>query len=62
VEAMDQPFDPTRHEAATMVPVTDPAQDGIVVGVIRQGYAIGEDVLRPAVVAVAQLTPTGAPS
>jgi len=62
VEAVDQPFDPTRHEAATMVPVTDPAQDGIVVGVIRQGYAIGEDVLRPAVVAVAQLTPTGAPS
>jgi len=62
VEAVGQPFDPARHEAATTVPVTDPAQDGIVVGVIRQGYAIGEDVLRPAVVAVARLTPEGAPS
>jgi molecular chaperone GrpE len=57
VEAEGHPFDPTRHEAATTVPVTDPAQDGIVVGVIRPGYAIGEDVLRPAVVAVAKLTP-----
>ena len=45
-----------------MVPVTDPVQDGIVVGVIRQGYAIGEDVLRPAVVAVAKLTSDGASS
>jgi molecular chaperone GrpE len=57
VDAMQKPFDPARHEAVTTVPVTDPAQDGIVVGVIRQGYAIGEDVLRPAVVAVAKLTP-----
>ena len=34
---LGQPFDPDRHEAATTVPVTDPAQDGIVVGVIRAG-------------------------
>jgi molecular chaperone GrpE (heat shock protein) len=44
------------------VPVTDPDQDGLVVGVIRQGYTIGDDVLRPAVVAVAALTNQGAPS
>lgn len=62
VEAMDRVFDPTRHEAATTVPVTDAGQDGMVVGVIRQGYAIGEDVLRPAVVAVAKITSEGAPS
>ena len=62
VEAMDHVFDPTQHEAATTVPVTDPAQDGMVVGIIRQGYAIGEDVLRPAVVAVAKLTSDGASS
>ena len=47
---------PDRHEAATTVPVPDPAQDGIVVGVIREGYAIGADVLRPAMVAVGQFT------
>jgi molecular chaperone GrpE len=44
------------------VPVTDPEQDGLVVGVIRQGYTIGGEVLRPAVVAVAALTNQGAPS
>ena len=58
----DGRFDPSCHEAATTVPVTDPAQDGIVVGVIRQGYAIGDDVLRPAVVAVATFTNEGVPS
>jgi len=62
VEALHQAFDPTRHEAATVVPVADPAQDGVVVGVIRQGYAIGDDVLRPAVVAVAKFTSEGAAS
>jgi len=46
-------FDPTLHEAITTVPTTSPEQDGLVVGVVRQGYRIGEDVLRPAAVAVA---------
>ena len=55
-------FDPSCHEAATTVPVTDHAQDGIVVGVIRQGYAIGDDVLRPAVVAVASSANQGVAS
>lgn len=53
LDAEGRRFDPSCHEAATTVPVTDPAQDGLVVGVIRQGYAIRDDVLRPAVVAVA---------
>jgi len=47
-----QEFDPNRHEAVTMVPVADAAQDGKVVGVIKPGYIIGEEVLRPAQVAV----------
>lgn len=62
VEALHHTFDPTRHEAATTVPVADPAQDGMVVGIIRQGYAIGDDILRPAVVAVARFTSEGAAS
>ena len=32
VDAAGQPFDPSLHEAATTVPVSDPAQDGVVVG------------------------------
>jgi molecular chaperone GrpE len=46
-------FDPARHEAATLVPTVDPAEDGRIVGVVRQGYEIGGEVLRPATVAVA---------
>ena len=52
VPALGEPFDPSRHEAMALVPVTDPAQDGRVVGVVREGYSIGEDVLRAAGVAV----------
>lgn len=54
--ALDEPFDPTRHEAVTTVPVSDPARDQKVLGIVKHGYAIGDDVLRPALVAVGQLT------
>jgi len=50
--ALGEPFDPQRHDAVAMVPVTDPAQDGRVVDVIREGYLIGGDTLRAAGVAV----------
>lgn len=45
-------FDPNQHEAVTLVPVTEPSQDGHVVAVVREGYLIGDGVLRPANVAV----------
>jgi len=54
IESEGQAFDPSLHEAVSTVPATDPDQDGVVVGVIRQGYRIGQDVLRPAAVAVAK--------
>lgn len=50
--ALGEPFDPRRHEAMAMVPVADPAQDGRVIDVMREGYLIGEATLRPAGVAV----------
>jgi len=62
IEAAGSMFDPARHEAATSVPVTDPSRDGVVVGVIRQGYMIRDEVLRPAVVAVAAFENQGVPS
>lgn len=52
LDALNQPFDPALHEAVTTVPVTSPEDDDRVVGVIRSGYRIGDDVLRPAMVAV----------
>lgn len=50
--ALGEKFDPQRHEALALVPVKDPAQDGRVIDVMREGYLIGEDTLRPAGVAV----------
>ena len=44
-------FDPLVHEAVTTVP-GDQAADGRIAGVIAQGYRIGDEVLRPALVAV----------
>ncbi len=56
VDALGRPFDPAAHEAVTTVPVTNPAQDHVVVGVVKHGYAVGDEVLRPALVAVGQLS------
>jgi molecular chaperone GrpE len=54
IESAGQKFDPALHEAVSAVPAATPDQDGTIVGVIRHGYRIGDDVLRPAAVAVAQ--------
>ena len=48
-------FDPVKHEAVSTVPAAKPEDDGRVVGIIRHGYTIGDDVLRPASVAVAKV-------
>jgi molecular chaperone GrpE len=54
IDAEGRPFDPMLHEAITTVPATSADQDGLVIGVVRHGYRIGDDVLRPAAVAVAK--------
>ena len=52
IEAEGVPFDPAVHEAITTLPVSTPEQEGQVVGVVRHGYRLGTDILRPAAVAV----------
>ena len=47
-----QLFDPQLHEAVATVPAPDPASDGRILGVVAHGYRIGDEVLRPALVAV----------
>ena len=54
IEADNQRFDPALHEAISSVPAASPEQDGIIVGTARTGYTIGDEVLRPAAVAVAK--------
>lgn len=53
IPAMDAPFDPTVHEAVSVVPWPD-ADEEIVVSVDRAGYTLNGDLLRPARVVVGQ--------
>ena len=41
-------------KAVTMVRADDPCTDGQIVEVIQEGYSLGEDIIRPASVAVAR--------
>jgi molecular chaperone GrpE len=59
VDALGQRFDTARHDAVSTTPVSDAAQDETVVAVVREGYAIGDDLLRPASVVLGRLTPQG---
>ena len=52
IDPTGQPFDPALHEAVASVASSDAT--GRIVGVIRPGYMIGDEVLRPAQVAVAE--------
>lgn len=54
IDVDGQPFDPAIHDAVTTVPAVSATDDGRIVGVIRHGYRIGDDILRPASVAVAK--------
>jgi molecular chaperone GrpE len=53
INPLGQPFDPTRHEAVATTPGSPDIPEGQIVGVVRPGYLIGDEVLRPAMVAVA---------
>jgi molecular chaperone GrpE len=53
VGAAGEPFDPERHEAVAVVAAED-VPDRTVVQVVRSGFAIGDRILRPARVVVAQ--------
>ena len=61
IEAEGQKFDPHKHQAMFEVP--DPTRpEGTVVQVVQAGYAIGDRVLRPAMVGVAKGGPAAAPA
>src|SRR5690242_6816411 len=55
IPVVGHPFDPRLAEAIDLVPVSDAAQDDVVVQELRAGYRIGERVLRPARVRVGRL-------
>jgi molecular chaperone GrpE len=58
IDAIGAAFSPEFHEAVSTVPTDDPQKDDVVVGVVRPGYQIADEVLRPALVAVAKVPGT----
>jgi molecular chaperone GrpE len=61
LEPQGQKFDPHMHQAMFEVPNPD-VPSGTVVQVVQTGYAIGERVLRPALVGVAKGGPKATPA
>jgi len=53
IEAEGQPFDPNFHEAISNEPSNE-VESGHVIAVAQKGYMLGERVIRPAQVRVAQ--------
>jgi molecular chaperone GrpE len=53
IEAQGQPFDPQVHEAVTHEE-SESVEPGHIIGVVRQGYRLGDRVIRPALVRVAR--------
>lgn len=53
IDATGQPFDPNVHEAISHEE-TDEAKAGYVIDVVKQGYRMGNRILRPAMVRVAK--------
>jgi molecular chaperone GrpE len=53
IEAEGQKFDPNFHEAIAQEPA-EGVESGTVIGIVRNGYMLGERVIRPAMVRVAQ--------
>ena len=53
IPAENEIFDPNRHEAITSED-SSTHESGQVIGVVRQGYMIGDRVIRPALVRVAK--------
>jgi molecular chaperone GrpE len=56
IRVLDEPFDPNVSEAIGTVPVAEPEREGLVIEEVLRGYRLGEELLRPARVRVAQRT------
>ncbi len=61
IEAAGQKFDPNKHQAMFEVPNPN-VPEGTVVQVVQEGFAIGDRILRPAMVGVAKGGAAAAPT
>lgn len=53
IEAVGEPFDPNLHEAINQEP-SDEYESGVVIRELQKGYQLGDRVIRPSLVSVAQ--------
>lgn len=56
IAADGQPFDPNLHDALSIIPVTESNRENMVIDVVKPGYQINDEILRPASVTVGKLT------
>ncbi|MBU2103736.1 nucleotide exchange factor GrpE [Patescibacteria group bacterium] len=54
IDSVGEAFDPVRHEALGADPTTKKEEDNLVTAILEKGYTLGEVVLRPARVRIAQ--------
>jgi molecular chaperone GrpE len=52
VDAIAKPFDPAVHDAISVLEVTDPSYDDVVIDQVQPAYLYGDTLLRPAKVVV----------
>ena len=57
IDAAGAPFDPKVHDAVSTVEVEDANQVDRVVDVVKPGYSVADEVLRPATVTVGKASP-----
>ena len=56
VLALGLSFDPNIHDALSTAPVTDPSKNNIIITVVKPGYFVNDDLLRPASVIVGKIS------
>ncbi|HOC19041.1 MAG TPA: nucleotide exchange factor GrpE [Vicinamibacterales bacterium] len=59
MDAEGKRFDPAWHDAVSLMEVADPGQDEVVQAVVKKGYLVGGEVLRPAAVVVGKYAGQG---
>lgn len=52
IESLNQPFDPTKHQAIQQIPANEDQEADIVVNVFQEGFKLHDRVIRPAMVVV----------
>ena len=57
IEASGESFDPNLHDAISTVLVNETEREDIVIDIVKPGYQVNDEVLRPATVTVGKLAP-----